>query len=185
MRDETVREIEQFLYREARLLDERRFHEWLELFTEDVRYSHVDARQPLRAVEQVDRDPRSRPDMSRRTRRVRTRSRSSTRPRRAWPGASRGWRPAWPGPRTRPRAPATLSPTSKWRRAAHPRKSPPNSKSTATSSSTRAGRRPSRIFMSAPAATSCAGSAASGRSPTAELTLDQNVLLAKNISIFF
>jgi 3-phenylpropionate/cinnamic acid dioxygenase small subunit len=31
-------EIEQFLYREARLLDERRFHEWLEFFTEDVRY---------------------------------------------------------------------------------------------------------------------------------------------------
>lgn len=33
-----IREIEQFLYREARLLDARRFHEWLELFTEDVRY---------------------------------------------------------------------------------------------------------------------------------------------------
>jgi 3-phenylpropionate/cinnamic acid dioxygenase small subunit len=38
MRDETIREVEQFLYREARLLDERRFHEWLELFTEDVHY---------------------------------------------------------------------------------------------------------------------------------------------------
>jgi 3-phenylpropionate/cinnamic acid dioxygenase small subunit len=38
MREETVRDVEQFLYREARLLDERRFHEWLELFTEDVRY---------------------------------------------------------------------------------------------------------------------------------------------------
>ena len=34
-----IREIEQFLYREARLLDERRFHEWLDLFTDDVRYS--------------------------------------------------------------------------------------------------------------------------------------------------
>jgi 3-phenylpropionate/cinnamic acid dioxygenase small subunit len=33
-----IREIEQFLYREARMLDERRFHEWLTLFTEDVRY---------------------------------------------------------------------------------------------------------------------------------------------------
>jgi len=33
-----MREVEQFLYREARLLDERRFHEWLELFTDDVRY---------------------------------------------------------------------------------------------------------------------------------------------------
>lgn len=31
-------EIEQFLYREARLLDERKFNEWLELFTDDIRY---------------------------------------------------------------------------------------------------------------------------------------------------
>ena len=38
MRGELVREIEQFLYREARLLDERRFGEWLDLFTDDVRY---------------------------------------------------------------------------------------------------------------------------------------------------
>ncbi len=33
-----LREVEQFLYQEARLLDERRYHEWLDLFTEDVRY---------------------------------------------------------------------------------------------------------------------------------------------------
>jgi 3-phenylpropionate/cinnamic acid dioxygenase small subunit len=38
MREGVIREVEQFLYREARLLDERRFHEWLELFTDDVRY---------------------------------------------------------------------------------------------------------------------------------------------------
>jgi 3-phenylpropionate/cinnamic acid dioxygenase small subunit len=38
MRGELIREVEQFLYREARLLDERRFHDWLELFTDDVRY---------------------------------------------------------------------------------------------------------------------------------------------------
>lgn len=31
-------EVEQFLYREARLLDEGRFYEWLELLTDDVRY---------------------------------------------------------------------------------------------------------------------------------------------------
>ena len=37
MKGPSVR-VEQFLYREARLLDERRFHEWLELFTEDVHY---------------------------------------------------------------------------------------------------------------------------------------------------
>jgi benzoate/toluate 1,2-dioxygenase subunit beta len=31
-------EVEALLFREARLLDERRFHEWLELFTDDCRY---------------------------------------------------------------------------------------------------------------------------------------------------
>jgi len=31
-------EVEQFLYHEAALLDERRYHEWLDLFTEDTRY---------------------------------------------------------------------------------------------------------------------------------------------------
>lgn len=38
MHAEVIRDVEQFLYREARLLDERHFHEWLELFTDDVRY---------------------------------------------------------------------------------------------------------------------------------------------------
>lgn len=38
MRDEIIREVERFLYREARLLDERQFPEWIELFTDDVRY---------------------------------------------------------------------------------------------------------------------------------------------------
>jgi 3-phenylpropionate/cinnamic acid dioxygenase small subunit len=36
-----LREIEQFLYREARLLDTRRFRDWLELFTDDTRYLMV------------------------------------------------------------------------------------------------------------------------------------------------
>jgi 3-phenylpropionate/cinnamic acid dioxygenase small subunit len=31
-------DVEEFLYREAELLDERRFEEWLELFADDVRY---------------------------------------------------------------------------------------------------------------------------------------------------
>jgi biphenyl 2,3-dioxygenase beta subunit len=40
MADEDMfRSVEQFLYREARLLDERRFHDWLLLFTDDVHYS--------------------------------------------------------------------------------------------------------------------------------------------------
>ena len=38
MKDEVLREVEQFLYREARMLDNRQFHEWLELLTDDVRY---------------------------------------------------------------------------------------------------------------------------------------------------
>ena len=38
MNERTLREVEQFLYREARLLDSYRFAEWLELFCEDVRY---------------------------------------------------------------------------------------------------------------------------------------------------
>ncbi len=38
MDEKLIREVEQFLYREARWLDERRFHEWLELLTEDVHY---------------------------------------------------------------------------------------------------------------------------------------------------
>ncbi len=35
---EVGREIEQFLYREASLLDDFRYTEWLELFTDDLRY---------------------------------------------------------------------------------------------------------------------------------------------------
>jgi 3-phenylpropionate/cinnamic acid dioxygenase small subunit len=38
MYDDLTQEVQQFLYREARLLDERRLHEWLELFTDDARY---------------------------------------------------------------------------------------------------------------------------------------------------
>jgi len=36
MDDALIRQVEQFVYREARLLDERRFREWLELFTEEL-----------------------------------------------------------------------------------------------------------------------------------------------------
>jgi 3-phenylpropionate/cinnamic acid dioxygenase small subunit len=38
MRAELVGEVEQFLYREARLLDERKLEAWLDLFTDDVHY---------------------------------------------------------------------------------------------------------------------------------------------------
>ena len=36
--EDAQREIEQFLYREARLLDDRQFHRWLDLLTDDLRY---------------------------------------------------------------------------------------------------------------------------------------------------
>jgi len=36
--EKLIREVEQFLYGEARLLDERRFRDWLRLFADDVRY---------------------------------------------------------------------------------------------------------------------------------------------------
>jgi len=35
---ERIHSVEQFLYREARLLDDRRFREWLDLLTDDIRY---------------------------------------------------------------------------------------------------------------------------------------------------
>lgn len=38
MPEDLMREVERFYYREARLLDDRRFRDWLDLFTEDVRY---------------------------------------------------------------------------------------------------------------------------------------------------
>ena len=38
MNGDALRDAEQLLYREARLLDERRFRDWLTLFTDDVRY---------------------------------------------------------------------------------------------------------------------------------------------------
>ena len=38
MQAEITHDVEQFLYREARLLDERRFREWLALWTDDLRY---------------------------------------------------------------------------------------------------------------------------------------------------
>ena len=38
MDEGSIRDIERFFYREARLLDERRFREWLELLTDDVHY---------------------------------------------------------------------------------------------------------------------------------------------------
>ena len=53
---EQKKEIEEFLYREAYLLDEHRLDEWLELFTDDVEYVI-----PLRENVQGDVDPAGHP----------------------------------------------------------------------------------------------------------------------------
>jgi benzoate/toluate 1,2-dioxygenase subunit beta len=52
MKAALVYEVEQLLFHEARLLDERRFSEWLQLFTEDARYwcPAEDNADPLRQV---------------------------------------------------------------------------------------------------------------------------------------
>jgi ethylbenzene dioxygenase beta subunit len=104
--EDVIPEVEQFLYRETRLLDERRFHEWLELLTDDVRYwmSGRSNRYPKRskAIAILDPDRYVEDDMAkegelaildedRRTLGARV-ARLDT---------------AWPGPRIRPRAPAT------------------------------------------------------------------------------
>jgi 3-phenylpropionate/cinnamic acid dioxygenase small subunit len=46
------REIEQFLYMEAELLDERRFSEWIELIADDIHY-HMPQRRNVKFGEQV------------------------------------------------------------------------------------------------------------------------------------
>ena len=38
MQDDVLRQVEQFLYREARLLDSRQFRRWIDLLTDDLRY---------------------------------------------------------------------------------------------------------------------------------------------------
>ena len=47
---EEIREIEQFLYQEAFLLDERKFEDWLELFSDDARYWMPTRRTVAKAV---------------------------------------------------------------------------------------------------------------------------------------
>jgi ethylbenzene dioxygenase beta subunit len=49
-RSDLLVEVEQFLYHEARLLDERRFEEWLALLTDDIHYV-----MPIRPARQIGR----------------------------------------------------------------------------------------------------------------------------------
>ena len=45
------REIEQFLYKEAQLLDDRRFNDWIELIADDIHY-HMPVRRNVKFGEQ-------------------------------------------------------------------------------------------------------------------------------------
>ncbi len=58
-----AREIEAFLYAEAELLDERRFEAWLDLLTEDVRY-WMPMRRNVKFGEQTRENTRERQDMN-------------------------------------------------------------------------------------------------------------------------
>ena len=58
-----TREIERFLFAEADLLDERRFEDWLDLLTEDVRY-WMPMRRNVKFGEQQRENTRERQDMN-------------------------------------------------------------------------------------------------------------------------
>ena len=58
-----TREIEEFLYAEAELLDERRFDEWLDRFTDDVRY-WMPMRRNVKFGEQEPENTRQRTEIS-------------------------------------------------------------------------------------------------------------------------
>src|SRR5262245_13053265 len=64
-----TREIEEFLYAEAALLDERRFEEWLALLTDDIRY-WMPMRRNVKFGEQERENTRERQDMRSEERRV-------------------------------------------------------------------------------------------------------------------
>src|SRR5262245_18857107 len=64
-----AREIEEFLYAEAALLDERRFEEWLALLTDDIRY-WMPMRRNVKFGEQERENTRERQDMRSEERRV-------------------------------------------------------------------------------------------------------------------
>jgi 3-phenylpropionate/cinnamic acid dioxygenase small subunit len=68
MRPDVVLDVEQFLFREAHLLDECRFEEWLDLLADDIRYwmptmgRHYDV--SCKAFAPLDRDQAERPEFS-------------------------------------------------------------------------------------------------------------------------
>ena len=96
---EQQHEIEQFYYQEAFLLDEHRYSEWVDLFTEDTHYW-----MPIRQTKNSDEieDEFGKPgDVA-----------YYDDPKLSWKRGFAASRPATPGPRTRRPALATSSPTS-------------------------------------------------------------------------
>ena len=162
MQDDTIREVEQFLYREARLLDARRFDDWLDLLTDDIKYW-----MPLRsnrypayskAISILDGSRYEEGDLSHEdelaimdedkdslTRRIRRLDSGM-----AWAED--------PPSRTRHFVSNV---------EVEPERGNPSCGSTPTSSCTAPAARPRRTSTSAAARTSCAARAASSRSPTA------------------
>ncbi len=180
-----IREIEQFLYREARLLDERRFAEWLDLFTDDVRYTmstrgnyYPSSSKAVAAL-----DPARRPNDDRDDEdalAVLDETKATLAGRVARLGTGMAWAEDPPS-RTRHMI-ANLEIASPRPGRATSRQ---RSRSAAISSSTRAARTPSRIFTSAPAATGCAGSMAPGRSPAAGSPSTRTCCSPKTSASFF
>ena len=162
MREATIREVEQFLYREARLLDERRFHEWLELFTADVRYWMAGRRnrypKSSKAIAILDPDRYVEADLTEDAELAildENKQTLSARVARLDTGMAWAEDPH--------HAPAICLPISRSSKATRSQ----NSRSTPTSSCTGAARRPSKISTSAQDGMSCGGLTARGRSPAA------------------
>ena len=180
MNEDVTREVEQFLYREARLLDERRFHEWLELLTDDVRYwmGSRTNRYPKRskAIAILNPDRYVEDDLGKEDELAildETKQTLSQRVARLDTGM------AWAeDPPSRSRhlitnvevEPGDAAGEVKALLEFHGLPQPGGDR---------------RTFTSVPARTCSAASPAPGRSPGRKIILDQNVLLAKNVSIFF
>ena len=92
------REVEQFLYMEAELLDDRRYNDWIELIADDIHY-HMPIRRNVKF------------GGTGRTLTLIQRFRGSTRARGPWPGGCASSTPACTGARSRCHAFATSYPT--------------------------------------------------------------------------
>ena len=162
-------EIEQFLYLEARLLDERKFDDWYLLFADDIHYwMPTRYNRLLRELDQELAVP--------------TRSRTSTRTSARSASVSSASTPAWRGRRIRPLARATSCATSG---CGPPRPHEEYDVQSAfltyrnrgdTEVDVWAGRRDDLLRRIAPGTWQIA---------RRKITIDQSTILSKNLSVFF